>query len=74
VLRDFEGEILRDTVRNRQVPLKLFLQMAIEISLVLGRVHERGIIHKDIKPDNIKYNFKSGKTLSPFYDLTFEEK
>jgi PAS domain S-box-containing protein len=30
-----------------------FLRLAINLSVALGRLHERGLIHKDIKPANI---------------------
>jgi serine/threonine protein kinase len=30
-----------------------FLRLAINLSVALGRLHERGLVHKDIKPANI---------------------
>jgi PAS domain S-box-containing protein len=39
-------------------PMKVgrFLRVAIALSKALGRLHERGLIHKDIKPANVLVN------------------
>ena len=33
-----------------------FLRLAVSLAAALGRLHERGLIHKDIKPTNIFVN------------------
>src|SRR5258705_3981693 len=38
-----------------------FLRVAIGLAVALGRVHERGLIHKDIKPANILANATTGE-------------
>src|ERR1700730_8944353 len=50
VLED-PGEPL-DRLLERQLDLTRFLRIAIGLSTALGRLHEHGIIHKDIKPAN----------------------
>ncbi|MBF0359792.1 MAG: AAA family ATPase [Oligoflexia bacterium] len=35
------------------LPIEVFLKLAIQISNILGRIHQNNIIHKDIKPSNI---------------------
>ena len=40
--------------------LKEFLSIAIQIATALGELHQRQIVHKDIKPDNIIINPETG--------------
>ena len=52
VLEDPGGEPL-DRLLERQLDLTRFLRIAISLSTALGKLHEHGIIHKDIKPANV---------------------
>ena len=38
-----------------------FLRIAVGVAAALGKVHQRGLIHKDIKPANILVNTASGE-------------
>jgi PAS domain S-box-containing protein len=60
VLEDPGGEPL-DQVLERPLELTRFLRLAIGLSAALGALHERGIIHKDIKPANVMVDPKSGQ-------------
>jgi serine/threonine protein kinase len=49
-----DGESLRDRmVRDRQMPLDEALRITGEVAGALGYAHAHGVIHRDIKPDNI---------------------
>jgi PAS domain S-box-containing protein len=60
VLDDPGGEPL-NRLLERQLDLTRFLRIAIGLSAALGRLHEHGIIHKDIKPANVMVDPTSGQ-------------
>jgi eukaryotic-like serine/threonine-protein kinase len=54
VMPFIEGESLRDRLeREGPLPLEDALQITQEVAEALGYAHSRGIVHRDIKPDNI---------------------
>ncbi|HEX5818981.1 MAG TPA: serine/threonine-protein kinase, partial [Gemmatimonadales bacterium] len=49
-----EGESLRDRLaREKQLPIDEALAIAREVADALGYAHGRGVVHRDVKPDNI---------------------
>ena len=52
LLRDPGGEPL-DRLLGSPMEVGTFLRLAVALSGALGGLHERGLIHKDIKPTNI---------------------
>src|SRR5262249_43893773 len=52
VREDAGGEPL-DRLLGVPVEVERFLRLAIGIAAALGRLHQRGLVHKDIKPANI---------------------
>jgi PAS domain S-box-containing protein len=52
LLDDPGGESLERLLAG-PMEVGLFLRLAVALSTVLGRLHERGLVHKDIKPANI---------------------
>src|SRR5882762_2290786 len=60
VLTDPGGEPL-DRLPGRPMELTQFLRLAVCLSAAVGQLHERGLIHKDIKPANILVNSASGE-------------
>src|SRR5258708_13156983 len=59
VLEDPGGAPL-DRLLGRPLDVSHFLRIAIPLAVALRRVHERGLIHKDIKPANILVDAASG--------------
>jgi serine/threonine protein kinase len=55
VLDDAGGEPL-DRLLGAPMQVGRFLRLAIGIAAVVGQLHERGLVHKDIKPVNIPVN------------------
>src|ERR1700742_2132138 len=49
-----------DRLLGRPLGVAQFLHIAIPLAGALRRVHERGLIHKDIKPANVLVNAASG--------------
>lgn len=61
VLEDFRGSPFRGFIAGQTRGLQPLLKMAIGLTQALGQVHAAGIVHKDINPDNVLVNEKSGE-------------
>jgi hypothetical protein len=49
-----DGETLRERVeRAGPLPPRLAMKLLQEVAWALGAAHQRGVIHRDVKPDNI---------------------
>src|SRR5215471_11452774 len=60
VLDDLGGEPL-DRLLGGPMELGRFLRLAIAVTSALGKLHQRGLVHKDIKPANILLNEATGE-------------
>src|SRR5260221_7509573 len=59
VLEDPGGEPL-DRLLGGPLDMTEFLRIALALAGALRQVHERGLIHKDIKPGNVLVNMERG--------------
>jgi PAS domain S-box-containing protein len=60
VLEDAGGEPL-ERLLGMPMAVARFLRLAIGIAAALGKLHARGLLHKDIKPANILVNDATGE-------------
>lgn len=59
VLEDPGGEPL-DRLLDEPLEISEFPRIAVRLTIALRRVHEGGLIHKDIKPGNVLVHRESG--------------
>jgi serine/threonine protein kinase len=50
-----------DQLLGNPLELALFLRLAVSLSAAIDHLHERGIIHKDIKPANVLVDPVTGR-------------
>jgi serine/threonine protein kinase len=61
------GDTLRQVMRREHtLPIDRAVRVATEVLAALGHAHERGLAHRDIKPDNIVCSPESGAILVDF--------
>ena len=53
VMELLAGETLRNRMNGRSLPLRRAVDYAADIARGLAAAHEQGIVHRDIKPDNL---------------------
>ncbi len=60
VIEDFGGTALKELLAEGPMDLEEFLNMAVRITSILGKLHARDVIHKDINPKNVLVNRATG--------------
>jgi eukaryotic-like serine/threonine-protein kinase len=48
-----EGETLREALARGPLPLKKALDVALQVAEALAAAHGKGIVHRDVKPENV---------------------
>ena len=67
VLEYVPGETLKDVIRREgQLDISQALAYAIEIARALGAAHERMIVHRDVKPQNVLIGAEGGAKITDF--------
>ena len=54
VMELVEGDTLSERIERGALPLRETLGIAAQIATALDAAHERGVVHRDLKPGNIK--------------------
>jgi serine/threonine protein kinase len=60
LLRD-PGGVPLDRLLDQPLDVAFSLRLAINLSAAIGHLHERGVVHKDIKPANVLFNSVTGQ-------------
>ncbi len=60
------GGSLRDRVRKHSVPWREAVSLVAEVAHVLARCHAHGIVHRDVKPDNVLLDAEGRPCLADF--------
>ncbi|MDG2424948.1 MAG: protein kinase [Phycisphaerales bacterium] len=66
VLEYVSGDTLAEIIRRRPVPWKQMLPIAIQIAEAIEYAHQEGVIHRDIKPQNVKFDAKGNVKVLDF--------
>lgn len=63
ILEDQGGQPLDGSIAER-MQTEAFLRCAVSLAKAIGGLHERGLIHKDLKPGNILVDFTTDHQLN----------
>jgi PAS domain S-box-containing protein len=61
LILDDPGGVPLDQLLDQPLKVAFLLRLAISLSIAIGRLHQRGVIHKDIKPANVLVNSDTGQ-------------
>jgi len=73
ILEDVGGADVR-SLAVTQVPLDLFFTIALPLVDALGHVHAAGMVHKDVKPDNVVFNATTGQVLLIDFSIASDQR
>jgi len=69
VMEFLEGLALTDYMRDRLLSIPESVAITIQVLDALNAVHAKGVIHRDLKPDNIHILTKSGRQFVKILDF-----
>ena len=59
VMQYIEGETLADRMKDKRLPLSTALDIAQQAAEALAEAHAHGVVHRDIKPQNIMITLRN---------------
>jgi predicted ATPase/class 3 adenylate cyclase len=62
IMEDIRGRSVNQIVRGKPLPSREVLRLAISLARTIGHLHQREVIHQDIRPSNIVLNEATGET------------
>lgn len=79
IFEDFGGEGLNSflekyRITKKNMPIQEILQIGMQISEILYKIHASNIIHRDIKPSNIMYNSQTHEIKITDFGIAIPEK
>lgn len=63
VMEDVGGESLDRILRAKRLPLRNVLEIGLALAKTLADLHQRHVIHKDIKPHNVLVNLATNQIM-----------
>src|SRR5215470_12803276 len=66
VMRYTEGGTLNDLIDTKHLPLDRAIRLVCQVGEALGCAHQRGIIHRDVKPANVLLSRDGDALLTDF--------
>jgi len=61
IMEDIGGRSVDQAVRAKPLPAREVVRVGISIARTIGRLHQRDVIHQDIRPSNIVLNQATGE-------------
>jgi predicted ATPase/class 3 adenylate cyclase/tRNA A-37 threonylcarbamoyl transferase component Bud32 len=72
LMEDTPFDTLADYLETENISIVKFLEIAIRFCEILGKLHNKEIIHRNVKPDNILYNPNTNEVKLVDFELASE--